>query len=133
MRNFLKKATLGVALGAAALTAAAPAEAQRWRGYRHHDSTGPAIIAGVAGLAIGAAIASGNNRDRYERDRYYDNGYSRDQYYYDRGGYDRGYYDRGYDDRRYYDEPRRGYYGNRCVSRLEYDPYIGRRVLVRYC
>lgn len=118
MRNLLKKATLGVALGAAALTTAAPAEAQRWhRGYRGHDRTGPAIVAGIAGLAVGAAIAS-SNRDRYYDRRYYNDGY------YDRGGYDRGYY---------YDRPYRGGYYDRCYVRRVYDPYIGRHVRVRYC
>jgi len=86
MKTLFTKAALAMALGATALTAAAPAEAQRYGGgYRHHDDTGTAIIAGVAGLAIGAAIASSSDR---------------------RGGYyeDRGYYDdRGYDDQRGYE------------------------------
>ena len=122
MRNLLKKATLGIALGATALATAAPAEAQRYRGgrhYGHHDSTGPAIVAGIAGLAIGAGIA-GSSRDRYYDRRYYNDGYYRDGYY--RDGYYRDSY-RGYD---------RGYY-RRCYDRRVYDPYIGRHVRVRYC
>jgi len=85
MKTLFTKAALALALGATALTSAAPAEAQRYGGgYRHNDGTGTAIIAGIAGLAIGAAIASSSNR----RDGYYE---------------DRGYYDqRGYDHRRYH-------------------------------
>jgi len=91
MKTLFTKAALAMALGATALTVAAPAEAQRYGGgYRHNDGTGTAIIAGVAGLAIGAAIASSNNH--------------RGGYYEDRGYYEgRGYYDqRGYDYRRYH-------------------------------
>ena len=99
MKNLFTKVSLALALGATALTAAAPAEAQRYNGgHRGNDGTGTAIIAGIAGLAIGAAIASSNHRDRYERDGYYDQGgyYEQQGYYADRG-YDR---DRGYDHHR---------------------------------
>ena len=132
MGNWIKKATLGVALGAAALTAAAPADAQRYynHGYRGHDRTGPAVVAGIAGLAIGAAIASNNRGRYYDRgyDGYYDRGYSYDRGYYDRGYPSRGYYNGGYYDRGYYD---RGY--RTCVVRRVYDPYIGRSVRIRSC
>lgn len=112
MKNLFAKAGLALALGATALTVAAPAEAQRYnRGYRGHDNTGTAIVAGVAGLAIGAALASNGNRDRYYDDGYYDQGYYGPDYYYD--GYYRApprvYYNQRYVDRRYYD--RRGYRG----------------------
>src|SRR6478735_6743428 len=74
----LKKAGLGIALAATALTAAAPADAQRWGGYRHYNRGGNtaagALLGGIVGLGIGAAIANSG------RDRYYDRGY-------------RGYYD----------------------------------------
>ena len=121
MNGLIKKAGLGVALAATALTAAAPADAQRYRSYRHHrgggDVAAGALLGGIVGLGIGAAIASNN------RDRYYDRGYYADRgYYYDapprviyRERYyapRRGYYDRGYYPRGYYDAPRyRGYYG----------------------
>ena len=114
MTSIVKKAVLGVALGGTVLTAVAPAaEAQRWRHHRHHDDTGAAIVAGIAGLAIGAAIASSDRRYDYDR-RYYDR---------------RGYYPRdGYYYRDYY--PR---YRERCTLRRVWDPYLDRRVLVRYC
>jgi len=120
MRTLMKKATLAVALGASAIVASAPADAQ-WRGRyydRHHRGNGgAAVVAGIAGLAIGAAIAS-NNR--------YDRRYAYDYDYYDRRGYfpNDGYYARSYYDRGYYD---------RCYTRRVYDPYIRRPVRVRYC
>lgn len=127
MRNLLKKTLLGATLGATVLTVAAPAEAQYRRYHRDRDHTGAAVVAGVAGLAIGAALASGR------RDRYYDRGgygyYNRGYGYYDRGYYPRRAYNRGYYNRGYYD---RGY-GYRCRTRWTYDPYVGRRVRVRYC
>lgn len=140
MNSLMKKAGLGVALAATALTAAAPADAQRYRGDRYYhrggNGTGTAVVAGIAGLAIGAALASNN------RDRYYDRGYRG-------GGYNRGYYDRGYNgyyDRGYY--PQRGYYrgdgyrdrGYRnggyyreCRIERRWDPYYGRSAPVRVC
>lgn len=127
MNNILTKAVLGVTLGATALTAALPAEAQRYRrGYRDNDNTGTAIVAGIAGLAIGAAIASSDNDRRY-RERYYrERGYSYD--------YDRRYYrQRGY-------YPNDGYYAYRyrgrydsCRIERRWDPYYGRPVRVRVC
>jgi hypothetical protein len=112
-----KKATLAVALGASTLAAATPAEAQRWRrgGYRDNGA-GVALAAGIAGLAIGAAL---NSRDRYNPR------YDYDYRYYDQRGYfpQNGYYARNYYNRGW----------NRCVVRRVYDPYIGRRVRVRYC
>lgn len=115
MNDFLKKAGLAGAMAATALTVAAPAEAQRWhRRDRGDDVAAGAIIGGIVGLGVGAAIASSN------RDRYYDRGY----YYGPRRGY-RGYYgppprrfyrDRYYAPRPYWGPPRgyyrdRGYYG----------------------
>jgi len=118
MTNVLTKVGLGVALAATSLTVAAPAEAQR---YYHRDrgsDAGTAIVAGIAGLAIGAAIASSSN------DRYYDNRY----------------YDRGYNDRYYYDRaPRYNYYQPRynyrqhCRTQRVWDGYERRYVRVRHC
>lgn len=120
MSNLIKKATLGLVAGATVLTAVAPtAEAQRYR--RHHrDNTGTAIVAGIAGIAIGAAIASSDRR--YRDPRYdYDRRYYRDHGYYPTDGY---YYRENY--RRY-----RGY--EHCYTRRVWDPYLQRRVKVRYC
>ncbi|MCP3730071.1 hypothetical protein M9978_06475 [Sphingomonas sp. MG17] len=125
MKTTITKAVLGLTLGATALTAAAPAEAQRYR-YRDRDNAGTAIVAGIAGIAIGAAIA-GSGRDRYYDRRYrsYDRGYyNYDNYYQQRGYYPReSYYYRDYE--------RRGWRG--CTIRRVYDPYLGQRVRVRYC
>lgn len=116
MKTFLKKAGLGVALGATAIgMTAAPAQAQRWhRGYHHYhhgDTAGAAILGGIVGLGVGAAIAS-NHRDRY----YYDD--------------DDGYYAPppppvAYEYR--YD------YRPRCWTQWRWDPYYGENVRVRVC
>ena len=119
MAGLLKKAVIGTALAASTLAATAPADAQ-YRGYRGHrgggDAATGAIIGGIVGLGLGAAIAS-SNRDRYYDRGYYDDGYYRApprvvyrQRYYAPPPvvvYRDGYYDRRYDDRGY----RRGYYG----------------------
>ena len=131
MTNFMKKAGLGIAMAATTLAVAAPADAQRY-GYRHYnrggDATGAAIVGGIIGLGLGAAIASSNN-NRYNDRGYYNNGYYNNGY----GQYDRGYnpYDRGY-------YPRNGYYNNnyrpqRCWVERRYDPYYGRGIPVRVC
>lgn len=131
MNSLWKKIGLAAALGATALTAAAPAEAQRWGGgwghryYGHDDGTGTAIVAGIAGLAVGAAIASHNNdryRDAYYRDRgydaYYDDRYYRSHGYYPNDGYYAYRYSRGYD---------------RCWVERRYDRYYDEWVRVRVC
>jgi hypothetical protein len=133
MNGFFKKAGLGVALAATALTAAAPADAQRWgrggygRGYgggwHGHRSggnaAGAAVLGGILGLGVGAAIASSNNRNRY---------------------YDRGYYNGGYYAQppvAYYNPPVRTYYREdyrpRCWNEWRVDPYYGDRVSVQVC
>ena len=57
MTSIIKKLTLGAVLGATVLTAAAPADAQRYRHYRHRDNTGAAVFAN------GGGGASGNGQD----------------------------------------------------------------------
>ncbi len=114
MNGFLMKAGLGTALAASALATAAPAQAQRWhhRGYdRGGDVAAGALIGGVVGLGLGAAIASSN------RGPYY--GYN---------GYRGGYYPRPY-----YNNYRYNWRGPRCFRQWRWDPYIGRRVPVRIC
>ena len=119
MTGLLKKAGLGAALAATALTAAAPADAQYYRGYRHHDgigSGGAAVLGGIVGLGLGAAIASSNNN------RYYDRGYyNGPRGYYD--GYPQSYYN--YD---YYND-----YRPRCFYERQYDRWSGRPYDVRVC
>jgi hypothetical protein len=115
MKTFVKKAGLGLALGATAIgLGAAPAQAQRWhRGYHHYHHggrTSAALLGGIVGLGVGAAIAS-NNRDRY---------------------YDRGYYDGGYYAEPGYYEYRRAY-RPRCWTQWRWDPYYGDQVPVQVC
>jgi hypothetical protein len=118
MRKFLTSAVAAVIAAGAVLATAGPANADR-RHYRHkdrdNDAVAAAVIGGVAGLALGAALAGGSRKDR---GRYDYGGYSYDPRY-DRysGGYYRG-YDRSPRDRT-------------CIVRDRvYDPYIGRRVTV---
>jgi hypothetical protein len=108
-----------IASGLAALTfagavaAGGSAAAEPYRHHHHHDNSGAAVAAGIAGLAIGAALASG---DHYYTDDY---GYRRlrpgyyDGYWY---GPPAGAY--GYYYRRDYDGPRR------CRTTRIWDPYL---------
>jgi hypothetical protein len=89
--NLIQKGVLALAAGATALTVASPAEAQSRYRYRSHDDAGTAIVAGIAGLAIGAAIA-GSSRGYYNDPYYYNNGYNSYPYYYNQGYYNQGYY-----------------------------------------
>ena len=105
MTNFFRKTALGLALAASATMAAAPAEARdRWGRHRGGgDDAAIAIAAGIAGLAIGAAVSNGNQGryydDRYDRDSSYYPRY-RENYYYNSypqyNGYYYNNYDRGY-------------------------------------
>jgi len=104
---------------AGTLAAAGAADAQN-RSRRNND--GAVVAAGIAGLAVGAAIASGGN------ERYYADDYGRRQY---RPGYYDGYYygprssAYGY----YNSQDGRDYYGpRRCRTRMVYDPYLRARV-----
>jgi hypothetical protein len=100
---------------AGALAAAAPASA---RTYHHHDNSGAAVAAGIAGLAIGAALASGHD-----------------------GYYDRPYYGSYYGAPAYYSAPPPAYYAGpryysyreRCHSEWRWDRYYGGYVRVRAC
>jgi hypothetical protein len=115
MQSILKKAGLAVAVGATALAMATPAQAQRWHRYHHDDGdeAAAAIVGGIIGLGIGAAIASADD------DRYYD------RYYYDRGYYA--------PPPRYSYRYRHRYYRPRCYVQNRWDPYYGRHVRVRIC
>lgn len=111
MRKFI---TAGLtALTLAGGLGAASANAQEWRGGHRHDGSGAAVAAGIAGLAIGAALASDHDRS-YGYDRHYDRGYYRDGYDYGPPARAYGYYG----GRGYYDRPR-------CVTRTVWDPYWG--------
>jgi len=116
MKKVIASALAAVTFGGAVVASAAPAAAQPYRHYyggghyyRHGggDAAGAAAIAGIAGLAIGAAIAGNNHSHSYYRNSYYDGGY--------------GYYGRPY-----------GYYAPRtCISQERvWDPYIGHHVYV---
>lgn len=153
MTHLLKKAGLALAMSATALTVAAPAEAQYYGRQHHHDNTGTAIIAGIAGLAIGAVIAGSNNNDQYRRRGYSQRGYIQggtygDGYGYSDGRYNNGGYNdyrRSYDNRgqgyggSYYDQNAYGgsYYGQNayggCRVENRYDRYSRRTVVVRVC
>jgi len=78
MHGSVKAVGAALALSAAALMAAAPAEARPWRGHYSHyhgDRTGAAIGAGIIGLALGAALASPPGRSYYDYDYGYGYGY----------------------------------------------------------
>ena len=104
MSAVIKSAIAAALLAGGSLAGTAPAQA--------HDRTGTAIIAGILGLGIGAAIASDHHSYR-SSDAYYggDYGYAPSGYYaqtpaYYGGNYSYGYtqpYYSGYGyDRRYY-------------------------------
>ncbi len=100
MRKFIAGSLAALTFAGAIATGSAASAQQR---YRHHNDHGDAVAAGIAGLAVGAAIASSNN-NRY--------GY-RDGYYY--GPRTNAY--------QYYYGP--SYYGPRqCRTREVWDPYL---------
>ena len=110
--------------------AASAAQADDRRRYRGDDHT-DAVIAGIAGLAIGAAIGSSSRGSRYYDGRYYDRGYYYGGSY--RPGYSYGHapYGYGYGPRYgYYDRPYayRSRHYQRCRTTVRFDPYYGRYV-----
>ncbi len=107
--NIFGKSVAALALGATALSMAVPAQAhERW-GRGGGDDAAIAVGAGLLGLAVGAAIASGDNGGGYYGNEDYYNSYP--QYY---GGY--GYYN---------NYPSYGYYYNYPIYRQQY--YSGNR------
>ena len=111
MKTF-KKIILGTALAATSLTVAAPASAQDYYRYHRHggDDATAAIVGGVIGLALGAAIASSSNRgyDNYRTGTWYEGYQYRNGGFYDRQGYRR--YVRNSWQHRQHDGDRRGGY-----------------------
>ena len=96
----LAAATLlgGVSIGSTA--------SAQYRHYYHHDNSGAAVAAGIAGLAVGAALADSN----------------------------RGYYNGGYYDGGYYARPYGYYYGRpRCRTYTTWDPYAYAYITHRRC
>jgi hypothetical protein len=126
MRKIVTAGLAAVTLGGAIAASAAPAEAQPYRGWggyyggyyhgghHHNDVAGPALAAGVLGLAVGAAL--GSSAPHYAAYPAYSYGYAPA---YPAYGYAPGYY--GY-----------SYGPAYCqTGRWAWDPYIGRRVWVR--
>lgn len=120
------------AVSAVAFSTQAAAEHRR----RDNDNTGVAIAAGVVGLAIGAALASGSNRNRGYDNRYY-NGSTYDRGYGYGYGYQQPYYGSRYGGYGNYGaygySPYGSGYGYRCRTVTRWDPYRHRRVQVREC
>ncbi|MGZ3376230.1 MAG: hypothetical protein ACXU8S_06505 [Phenylobacterium sp.] len=108
MRKALSAALAALTLGGAVTaTVATSADARPYYGghYYGHRGNGAGIaVAGIAGLALGAALAS-------DHPHYYRGGY-----------YAPGPYAYGYGP---------GYYGTCYATRWVWDPYYGRRVPVR--
>ncbi len=70
MNKILTGALVAATLGGVVLGGASTASAREWR---HGGNGGAAVAAGIAGLAIGAALASNNHG--YYGGGYYDGGY----------------------------------------------------------
>ena len=144
MRKSLSAAIAAVTVGASVAATALPAQAQNYYDdYNRSRSSGAAVIAGIASLAIGAALASSN---RNRNSGYYNNGYQDPRYGSGYGsGYGSNYYGNSYGSG-YGNSYGNGYssgYGNSygngyaysgrtCVSNEQVrDPYSGRRVVVQ--
>ncbi|MFT3978010.1 MAG: hypothetical protein QM688_12995, partial [Sphingomonas bacterium] len=106
------------ALAATALVAAAPADARGWGGYRGYghgyrggNAGAAALVGGIVGLGVGAAIASSSRPGYYGYGGYYAPPPPPPAYYYDQP---------------YYHYPR-------CWTSWRWDPYWGRDVPMRVC
>lgn len=119
---------------AGGMAAATAADAQP-RYYHRNNDTGAAIAAGVAGLALGAALGSRGSTSYSYGYGYpsYSYGYAQPSYgYYDRGR-GRRYYDRRYYDRRYRAPPRAYYAPPRLCTYWAYDHWGRAYPAQRYC
>lgn len=118
MRKLLTGAMAALTFATAVVpaTGAMARDYRYYRHHRHHDNDGAYLAAGIAGLAIGAALASNSGRRDY--DYYGGRRYYRESYY--GGGYYRPYYgNRGYYRPYAYD------YGGyqRCRTTTRWDPW----------
>lgn len=108
----LRKIVLGTALAASSLAIAAPASARDYDRYNRHGGHGAtaAVVGGVIGLALGAAIASSSNRgyDGYRNGTWYEGYQYRNGGFYDRQGY-RSYDRNTWQQRRYQGYRQDGY------------------------
>lgn len=133
MRKSLVAAVAAVTFGGAVAASATPADAQSY--YRHrdrdrnNDAAAAAIVAGVAGLAIGAALA-GNSRNRsYDSRGYYQDPYYGGGHYGTRYNYGTSY---GYAPYSYAPSYSYGYRGRTCTVRERVrDAYTGRLMTIR--
>jgi hypothetical protein len=118
IKQTLKKLALGAALAASAMVAWAPAQARDGRYRDGGDDAAIAVGAGILGLAVGAAIASGG-RGHGGGYVYYNDGYGYPHRYYDGPRYRRHYYERPrYHHRRHWRDDHRDY---RDDYRRDYD------------
>lgn len=115
MKKMLIGAVAALTAGAS-LAAAVPASAQPYRGhyYGHRDNSGAVVAAGIAGLAIGAALAGNHNNGYY--------GYGPRHY----RSYP-AYYGYGYDDDYGYG------YAYRCRTELRWNWRWGEYERIRIC
>jgi len=131
------------AISAVAFSTAASAYDFRDYYYRNHDNNdvaGAAIVAGVIGLAIGAALASSSHNNGYYDNGYYGRGYNNYGGGYGSYGYSQPYYGGGYGGYGSYGGYGYGqpYYGGgysyqRCYTTRSWDPYYGGYVSRRVC
>ena len=74
MKKILTGGLAALTLGGAVLGGASTASARDWDHHYHGGNGGAALAAGIAGLAVGAALASSSDHGYYG-DRYYSGGY----------------------------------------------------------